>query len=266
MSVLAHVEKALTALAHVQVFAKSLSESRDEQRITPEKQKLLTTLRHATKNLDQCVSSVKIFDLFKKDDEDLGMSMAAGYPDMVIQQAKATIMLLCTMWTKDLRELVDLLTSWIPAGWQAAKDDMLDPPYMKLVDTLMHNPHYKQLGAAGDMLEKVRLSCKALNGDGAGAVVCPQLLKDASTIVVSATETVLITYCLFHILHVLPKNPNVQKRKDEAAALSKKLQSEHKFELGRTIVDRLNLFIAGRVPAAVLAAPKDAAEAVAAKV
>jgi hypothetical protein len=51
----------------------------------------------------------------------------------------------------------------------------------EMLKSLITNSNYRALGAAGALLEKMRLACKNLNADGAGFVFSPASIKEVSS-------------------------------------------------------------------------------------
>lgn len=117
----------------------------------------------------------------------------------------------------------------------------------EVVEALLGNKQYKALGHATNVLEEMRTLLKALNCDGVGAVVDAEMLKTAGSIVVQATETIVVTWSLYKALVLIPQIPNPNGRKSEAAIVLKDVD-EKKVELGSSLRGRLELLKAGKLP------------------
>jgi hypothetical protein len=154
---------------------------------------------------------------------------------------------LATGWADDLDQLTALVESWVPAGWQAHKDKLLAPESDKIVDALVMNPNYQMLCSGAEMLESIRKNVKSVNGDGAEPIAAPGVMKHSLDVVSLASEKITITYAIFHLTKEIPAITRPNERK----AASKKLQSEigKKVGLGQSLTDRLNLLLAGKLPA-----------------
>jgi len=66
------------------------------------------------------------------------------------------------------------------AGWDTCKDTILEDACASTLQRLITNPDYKKLGPAGDIVQKMKTSAKALNNDGAGFVFSPELMKQVA--------------------------------------------------------------------------------------
>ncbi len=49
------------------------------------------------------------------------------YPNSVISEASKVVDTICKSWSDDLTELTNLVNDWVPAGWEAVKDGILEP-------------------------------------------------------------------------------------------------------------------------------------------
>ncbi len=59
--------------------------------------------------------------------------------------AKDVIASTCDLWVKDLTELSDLVHTWIPEGWEAKKNDILEPGSTPPHDSLRRTQVTNQL-------------------------------------------------------------------------------------------------------------------------
>ena len=77
----------------------------------------------------------------------------------------------------------------------------------------------------------------------------------------AATNVVLFTFSLFQITVTIPAKVDATDRKKATEELVPSMTTTHGFDMSRSLVDRANLLIAGRLPKAAAAAESAAAAA-----
>jgi hypothetical protein len=240
------LQRVLVALAELEQFL-LVNTTRDERKISATSVKLCSALRCACVVYQGCMKSIGT-DVFAKGSGHLEGIIDEDFLKLLGTRGAGAHLEMTAQWIRDLEELNTLVCSWIPAGWQAVKADLLEVAHSNVLEALLMNPNYKTLSDGSALLELMRNLIKKLSADGAGSVAPPNLLKDVGATCVSATETVVVTFALYHLLKVIPSETNVNKRKADAKTILDQTKVT-KVDIGQSITARAQLLLSGCLPA-----------------
>ena len=136
----------------------------------------------------------------------------------------------------DLAQLVAILASWVPAGWEVHKPDLL--ANMDVCTSLVMNVNYTRLHEGNDMLSKMFACVQQVARDGAGSFLDAGTMKDVKTTIAMVSSTVAHTFSLMMVLSVTPGLEAPAARKKKATELKKQLE-EKRLTLCAPLLDRL---------------------------
>lgn len=98
---------------------------------------------------------------------------------------------------------------------------------MQVVEALVQNAHYAKIGQAADMLKAmVQEAAKVMYASNVPHVPA-ETIKNATTIVKLANETVAVTFAVYRIGMTIPANTFVAVRKRQAKDLKDSLKAKH---------------------------------------
>jgi hypothetical protein len=127
VSVAAAVARVVRALAGVKQFTCS-STCREDFRISDDRRLLVTTLRLAHKSLALILASTKVDAVFGNETNmDLATIFPASYPTRISNEVGTVVDSILKIWHGDLVDLTILVNDWMPSGWEAAMEDILEP-------------------------------------------------------------------------------------------------------------------------------------------
>ena len=120
----------------------------------------------------------------------------------VVQAAKDDIEKLLggvsTGWSEILQKAATDLESHCPA-WQPLVGSLAAKENTKLVLQLVNSPHYPTLAAESSALPDALAVVKNVQKDGGPAVVVPDILKHADTVVKLGRDALVVTNVLFRV-------------------------------------------------------------------
>jgi len=125
--------------------------------------------------------------------------------------------------------------------------------------SLLMNPGYKNLKGFCNEIATMLNDIKALTNDGCGAMVDPEVMKEAGDVRDLGLKTVNLTYALFKLQCEIPKLVTPEAKSNAIEDLKKALELKH-FALPVAIQDRMKAIVAPAQPA-VAGAPALAEEA-----
>ena len=171
---------------------------------------------------------------------DLGAT--CSWADTLVQKLKDT-------WSADLQELAGAMADWMPRGWQLHKNHFVER--VEAMREMAQNPNYQRLSQASGLLSTMLENLKKISET---PFVDAPLIKEATTTLQSAKETVAVTYSIYQIGMVIPAQTHPVLRKREAKALLEALKNKHckkkdehavKALIGSSLAARLDQLIQG---------------------
>jgi hypothetical protein len=239
VSIISHTLQLLEPLSFFVIEMVLSSATKEEKRISVERQKVFSSLRHGYKNMTMAIQSMDLATTLSDAAGGLGLVFRADFVQSLIAMSGEVIDAIGKMWIDDATKLIECINAWVPNGWQAVKDNIVE--HSDVQKALMTNTHYKGLGAASGMLESMRKCLKSINSDGHGPIADALIMKGAGDAVGLATETVFFTWALNQIVNVIPKKTEASTKKeavDFVASESKRLA----IPLGLSLTVLLNAF------------------------
>ena len=223
---------------------------------------MVSSLRISTKALLDSWDGISVFydedfvkEQFGPKNKRLGATFDPSWIDMITAMSKETVSATFNIWHDHAVQLQELLTQWIPAGWELYKDELLSPARKEVVDALLNNERYGDLVPVSEMLLGGVKCLKSINTDGGEPIIAPSILESMRSSCLLAVETTTITWALFHLTQFIPQMNAIDERKTKTAEVTAAVEkSGH--TLGKTLTDRANLLKDGRLPLVSGSAPE----------
>ena len=219
--------------------------------ITKEKQVLISRVRVLLKALNEPLGGEQNkSDLLGEYEKGSDMSPLVGlvpWSEFLEFSACAEVMLkeIIDSWTRNIRELDKLLSSYMPPWW-GVRDTILDSP--KTLWQLLEDVPLQRLKNGITLGDTWADSMKCLCQDGCGAVMLPQERIAFNTTLSNARETCTFIHALTQIVLSIPREPNLSNRKKMVTALKSELkigQRDQVIHIGKCLMDRLQVLEGG---------------------
>ncbi len=126
MTAVVHIIKAFTK---VRSFSGTAA-TREGLRIDDDKRKAMSELRGAEKRFTMMTSSVDLDETFGSEcNLNLSTIFLRDFPAALVSEARRVMANVRKQWQHDLEELTGMINAWMPAGWDAVKDTILEPGF-----------------------------------------------------------------------------------------------------------------------------------------
>ena len=223
---------------------------------------MVSSLRISTKALLDSWDGISVFydeyfvkEQFGPKNKRLGATFDPSWIDMITAMSKETVSATFNIWHDHAGQLQELLTQWIPAGWELYKDELLSPARKEVVDALLNNERYGDLVPVSEMLLGGVKCLKSINTDGGVPIIAPSILESMRSSCLLAVETTTITWALFHLTQFIPQMNAIDERKTTTAEVTTAVEKSGHTS-GKTLTDRANLLKDGRLPLVSCSAPE----------
>ena len=164
-------------------------------------------------------------------------SFSDGVLDGALKNCEAVVHQVCDGWAVDLKDLCSLISSYVPQGWQMAKDKILQKDNAQVLQALVDNPHKTKMGKGAALVHAWTKMLRQLNVDGTSPIFSAESLHTWQQVEADALECFEFTEGCMTITRELP----LIRNKPQRVAAAKKYKAGKKYDLGADLKARLEL-------------------------
>eukprot|EP00928_Gymnodinium_smaydae_P003703 TRINITY_DN11309_c0_g3_i1.p1 TRINITY_DN11309_c0_g3~~TRINITY_DN11309_c0_g3_i1.p1 ORF type:complete len:317 (-),score=35.73 TRINITY_DN11309_c0_g3_i1:126-1076(-) len=141
-----------------------------------------------------------------------GLIIGDAFHSELLRQSRRHLKECIETWIGDVTKVRDLLHSFIPCEYPT-DSSLFDKP--DVMNKLVSNEHYSKLGQTNRLLKEMLDNLKLLNIKNRDPVVPLEFIESFNTCVNVINELVVLTFCLYLKLEVLPPISDKKMREAE---------------------------------------------------
>lgn len=130
---------------------------------------------------------------------------ATSFAAFTVKLAKDELSIWSSGWESGLKALSDIIFEGIPPGWDVKKDVLLAEESSDLRKALLANPKFKNISS---VIAQLALATTALRKLSSPPFLPVNVISHARAAIVNGTELVTITYALYKLTYIIPKESN----------------------------------------------------------
>ena len=229
--------------------------SAQERKLTEDRQHLASEVRFLLKAVEEPLNKYKSNDQLLQvgQGETETEGLLTGLIDVedartFRRQLNSYVGQLVSCWMEDMKELVNLLASYIPS-WRGVKDAILQEGNVQTFLALTTNPTGVSRLKNGTLIgEKWLEMLKAISGNGAGQVMLPSEQKQLSDQLADFRETTTFIFAATQLGVTIPSEQTAACRKTMVKTFRTEFrigQKDQLMQLGRDLDERLVALASG---------------------